>query len=412
LDSDLHLSFIAPLAPALLQVPVWRRESGIFVTREQEREGLILEGTLGRAFLASIIGVDPETMATHLGISPEAPIYLVTPDSQRFLRSTRQSFSPVPNIPILTEDQINALTAMIAGVIADRRVEIVKELSDGESLLTRAGRVVDSFAFGSSHNWHTFQPVLLAAKELLRPISRLLVTNSELDWWWSDAYLHAQRQISQRDDEPLSTRELFEAMAMNLGRENFSKLSDEEFTSWWVKPHNDRISDTTRGPIGSALAAKLLCHDDWMVDENEVRVWEVEAPKDAKMYEVHRSEDWVRLIERFPRSYPNPPMGEWLRWTDCSGPWLLPEWKAISKHFDSVHVSLAGYLSTSYRALPIGDQFTILSGWHPDSTSWVGRAPRIIGQEEPRIDWQFNSQNLSQLNYLPRNKSGVLYSQL
>jgi len=383
----------------------------VFVTPEREREDLILEGTLGRAFLASLIGVDPETMATHLGISPEASIYLFVPNSKKFLRSQRPGFSPVPNIPLLTEDQINALMAMIAGVIVDRRVEIAKELSDCESLLIRAGRVVDGFAFGSSHNWHTFRTALLAAKESLRPIARLLVTNSELDWWWSDADLHVQRWISQRAEGPLSVSELSEARAMNLGRENFAKLGKEEVTRWWVQPQNDRIADTTRGPIGSVLAVKLLCHDDWHVDENAIQVWDVEAPDDAKIYEIHCPEDWIRLVARFPRLYPNPPMGEWLRWTNCSGPWLLPEWKTISKHFDGVHVSLAGYLSTSYRALPIGDQFTILSGWHPDSTSWIGRSPRIIRQEELRTDWQSNSQNLSQLNYLPRNRTGVLHSQ-
>jgi hypothetical protein len=38
-----------------------------------EREDLLLSGNFGRAIMASFIDVDPETMATHLGISLEGP---------------------------------------------------------------------------------------------------------------------------------------------------------------------------------------------------------------------------------------------------------------------------------------------------------------------------------------------------
>ena len=375
-----------------------------------EREQLLLEGNLGRAVLASFIDIDPETMATHLGITSDAPIYLFSLTPHRFFRSKERSYSFVGNIPVLTSDQIRSLAKLVEKVVSERYDEIREQLSDSKLLIVRAGRVIDNFAFGSSENWHTFQPALLAAKELLRPVSQLLATNSDLDWWWGDAKVDDQLWVSQRDTWPLSHQKLSQARAENTGRDFFSKLTDEEHTRWWVQPGSDRIADTTRQLVGSALPVKLFCHDDWVVDKENVQIWAVEVPVGTKIYEVHCPSDWVNLVTRFPREYPNPPMGEWLRWTDRSGPWLLPDWKAIAKNYDGVHVSVGGYLSTSYQALPIGDHFTILSGWHPDSTSWLGDAPQIFGEEvvvmTPINHDPYQPLNFNRLNYLPRNGFG------
>jgi hypothetical protein len=214
-----------------------------------------------------------------------------------------------------------------------------------------------------------------------------------------------QLWVSQRDTRPLSHQKLSQAREENNGRDFFSKLTDEEHTRWWVQPGSDRIADTTRQLVGSALPVKLFCHDDWVVDKKNVQIWVAEVPVGTKIYEVHSPSDWVNLVTRFPREYPNPTMGEWLRWTDRSGPWLLPDWKAIAKNYDGVHVSVGGYLSTSYQALPIGDHFTILSGWHPDSTSWLGDAPQIFGDEVVVKD-PYQPLNFNRLNYLPRNGFG------
>jgi hypothetical protein len=191
-------------------------------------------------------------------------------------------------------------------------------------------------------------------------VSQLLATNSDLDWWWGDAKVDDQLWVSQRDTRPLSHQKLSQAREENNGRDFFSKLTDEEHTRWWGQPGSDRIADTTRQLVGSALPVKLFCHDDWVVDKKNVQIWAAEVPVGTKIYEVH--------------------------------------------------VSVGGYLSTSYQALPIGDDFTILSGWHPDSTSWLGDAPQIFGDEvvvmTPINQDPYQPLNFNRLNHLPRNGFG------
>jgi hypothetical protein len=36
-----------------------------------------------------------------------------------------------------------------------------------------------------------------------------------------------------------------------------------------------------------------------------------------------------------------------------------------------VHLSVAGYLATAGRRLPVGDAGTVLAGWDPDQTYWL-----------------------------------------
>jgi hypothetical protein len=85
-----------------------------------EREQLLLDGNLGRALLASFIDIDPETMATHLGITSDAPIYLFSLTPHRFFRSKERSYSSVGNIPVLTSDQIRSLTKLVEKVVSER----------------------------------------------------------------------------------------------------------------------------------------------------------------------------------------------------------------------------------------------------------------------------------------------------
>ena len=376
-----------------------------------EREDLLLSGNFGRAIMASFIDVDPATMATHVGISLEGPDNQPLRRRNRFLPHRRRRLRSRHHSnrdQIINDDQIHQLIDLIDGVISRNYSDIAEHLVSPEILLHEIQQELGPFAWAGTENWHMFRPVLLAAKESLRPIAQLLANNPELDWWWGDVDQNAQHWISQRIEGGLSNQELSDVFTMNRSREVFSHLSDDDIQSWWVTPGGDRISNTSHGPVGSALAVKLVCHDDWAVDRANAQVWKVAIPTDAKIYEVHSPKDWTHLVERFPRLRTNPDTTNWLRWTGSSGPWLVPDWKAVVEHFDGVHVSIGAHLSTAYTAWPIGDHFTILSGWHPDSTFWIGRSPQVVGE---RLDTgeEYRPPTWKRLNYLPRNQIGALF---
>jgi hypothetical protein len=386
------------------------------VTTRPQREDLLLSGNFGRAILASFIDVNPATMATHLGMSLEGPDHVILRRRKRFFPlgirrfrfpGYRRQHHPKPD-PIINDDHIPQLQQLIDGAISDTYSELAKHLVSPEILLNEIQQELNSFAWAGTENWHMFRPALLAAKEFLRPIAQLLARNPELDWWWGDVDLDAQRWISQRNEEGPSHRELSDLFTINRNEKTDPHLRDREFYTWWVTPGGNRISDTTLGPVGSALAVKLVCHDDWIMDRTNVQVWKVAIPTNAKIYEVHSPQDWVHLVERFPRLRTYPDLPNWLRWTGCSGPWLVPDWTAVAEHFDGVHVSIGGYLSTSYTAWPVGDHFTILSGWHPDSTFWIGRSPQVVGG---RLDTgeEYRPPIWERSSYLPRNQFGSLF---
>jgi hypothetical protein len=49
----------------------------------------------------------------------------------------------------------------------------------------------------------------------------------------------------------------------------------------------------------------------------------------------------------------------------------MPRWPAVARDWDGVHLSVAGYLATAGRALPVGAARTLLGGWNPDETYWL-----------------------------------------
>jgi len=64
------------------------------------------------------------------------------------------------------------------------------------------------------------------------------------------------------------------------------------------------------------------------------------------------------------------------RWT---GTWLIPDFTAVAEDYDAVHLSIAGYLATAGRVLPVGDSCTVLAGWDPDQTYWLTDTLTVAG---------------------------------
>lgn len=51
--------------------------------------------------------------------------------------------------------------------------------------------------------------------------------------------------------------------------------------------------------------------------------------------------------------------------------WALPDWAAVSRRYDGVHLSIAGYLATATKAIHLDEKTaSVLAGWGPDVTFW------------------------------------------
>lgn len=251
----------------------------------------------------------------------------------------------IPPEKSLNDEQIIVLTKMISDAIRDRWSALENEVSDPVVLLQRVGLVIENYPWGPL--WHEFSHTLVVVKNSLQPVAEFIVRSSEINWWWS-------------------------AMA---------QTSQIELSHWWIAPINDHIPRTTRGPIGSWLSVSLLCPGDpEQMHLDNLNVWQVQTSTNANIYEVRGTNDWVALVERFPRDLAVAFNRDWSRWTGQAGPWLLPDWKAISENYDGVHISIAGFIAAAYQALPVRDGFTILTGWRLDETLWLGKTPTAIQQ--------------------------------
>lgn len=364
-----------------------------------------LDSPLGRAILLELLGISPWNMADAIGFELKQaggrPVPLVFSKRPNFsvkfrfknrldlhyafnllVQRSKKWFVPrkfskridaesIPAEQSLSNEQRIVLHELISDAIRDRWSALEIEVNDPVALLRGVGQVTEHYPWGFP--WHELPNTLEAIKNSLQPVAEIIAGSSEIDWWWSAMAESNQRWLSVNDAKLPTSKELVSAISRN------SETIEMNF--WWISPIDLQIPRTTRGPISSWLSVSLLCPGGpEQIHPESLKVWEVQVPVNASIYEVQDAKDWIALVERFPRHLAVSSNSDWSRWTRQTGPWILPDWKAISEKYDGVHISIAGYITAAYQALPVRDSFTILTGWRLDETLWLGEAPTAIRQ--------------------------------
>jgi len=130
----------------------------------------------------------------------------------------------------------------------------------------------------------------------------------------------------------------------------------------------------------------------WELDHaGPVSRWRLPARPDARVVEIHRPEDWVRLVTTHPATGRTHP--EW----ELPGPnqrgdeldallaidgqhgartsirrHLVPDWGEVAAHVDGVHLSWAGFLTAEGYVSDLGDgDVALLRYWFSERTHWV-----------------------------------------
>ncbi len=82
---------------------------------------------------------------------------------------------------------------------------------------------------------------------------------------------------------------------------------------------------------------------------------------------------WTLLVQQYPLEVTDGRRHDWYRTTGRVERWFIPDWEAVAADWDAVHLTVAGYLTSATRALPIADdgKWTVLAGWNPDQTWWL-----------------------------------------
>lgn len=265
----------------------------------------------------------------------------------------------------------------IAGLMSALRL---RPPTDREALLMLAESI------GSAMYWQPpWGEDRLAADEPIRgamtPVAAVIAGCPASNWWGSPADLSSQ-WISQEilPDDPPGDPGTTDARAL-LGDGRRQAVEEErQFRdeyggqdvsgTWWSIPPF-RLTSSTRympgaGPVGVWLEEDSFCTDRTLATPLEI-------PPDPRILEITGAEDWTSLCARFPFDVTASRRYVWRETTGRTGGWLIPDWQAVAASgIDAVHLTVAGYLATAGRALPVtGTHSTVLAGWSPDATFWL-----------------------------------------
>ncbi|GAA2959092.1 MULTISPECIES: hypothetical protein [Glutamicibacter] len=151
---------------------------------------------------------------------------------------------------------------------------------------------------------------------------------------------------------------------------------------WWSMPSSQLVSSTgvftNQQPIG------LSCVEDAFNWEQAV-TRRVSVPPSVKILEISTANDWVQLCRKYGIEVTAHKRHEWYRSTGRDGAWVMPDWLAVSKDYDGVHLSIAGYLALAGECLGVEkDLATVIAGWDPGKTYWLTDDLRFY--EDP-VSW-------------------------
>jgi hypothetical protein len=230
-----------------------------------------------------------------------------------------------------------------------------------------------------------------AIREALRPIAAAIAASPAAHWWDDDAALSLQRYTSMRgEDQPADRREPLDAQG-KLDRWRQKTVDDDlrahrELPAdpaapyggpWWSSPNGAGLPRTTRA-LKHVGSVRLLWEEDGLGQEDAF-IWQVRPRAEARVYEVHDADAWVDLVRRYPLDVTYGRRHVWYQTTGRAGTWLIPDWRAVSRDWDGVHVSVLGYLTTATRALQVEqDAATMLAGWDPDETFWLTDTLQLV----------------------------------
>lgn len=360
------------------------------VAVNEPRAEALLAGPRGRALSAAAAGLDTLSLLNALS----------RPVAGSVLRSIGEANATRPGWPPPGWDELCAaadagtppsVAEVVARHVATVDLDALSSTRDPMEFVGVLAEAVDDRAF--SDDELVAAALLGEARDALAPVADALVQAPAAAWWWDPVDLGAQRWIgwAGRAGPPTLTGAA-QALRDDADSEATDKVRSADLVPfppgpegprfsgrWWSAPLSAGLIGTTRALPGLPAAQLAVC-EDCSGDDRPVEVWQVDIDPSARVYEVDGPDAWCALTEAFPRDVTVSRRHDWWRWTGWEGTWLIPDWSALSTSYDGVHVSVAGYLSASYRALPVADGArTCLAGWDPDETIWLTDV--LVGSE-------------------------------
>ena len=103
------------------------------------------------------------------------------------------------------------------------------------------------------------------------------------------------------------------------------------------------------------------------------------------MLEIATAEDWIRLCREHGLEVSAQKRHDWYLATGRDGAWKIPDWLAVARDYDGVHLGIGAYLALAGQCLEIDEKYaSVIAGWDPDQTFWFTGELRCYG---PAQEW-------------------------
>ena len=230
----------------------------------------------------------------------------------------------------------------------------------------------------------------------LRPIAQFLSSHQATGWWSNALATGDQNRVHWLDESP-SVQPQFLDAAGKLQRWKQAAVEDERRSAsrprdpaapvsgaWWSIPALVQlVTSTSTVPMTGYPAGLALVEDGFGWEH--ARVNAIDVIRVPRVYEITGPSAWTALVARYPLTVTLSKRHDWWRATGLDVEWVMPDWLAVAEDFDTVNLTVFGYLTTAGQALLAGSAHTVLAGWNPDQTYWLADVVRQVGWQ---VQWR------------------------
>ena len=303
-----------------------------------------------------------------------------------------------PTLELPQDPTDAAATRLLLEQLAGLDVTPIASLTDPVVLIDPLGASVDSARYWQEpyeRDELLADPRVVSA---LEPVAQALAAAPATHWWWSPLdpggqsivrWLERRRKTADRPQLDGASARLQQWRRDTLAAEDqaardWPAAYDARCSgSWWSTPVHADITTTSRR-LDRLVSVQLELVEDGM-GWGRARVAPVAALPDRRVFEIVAPSDWTDLVEAYPLDVDRSRRHDWWRATGGTGPWQIPDWAAVGRDYDAVHLTVLGYLANAGRALRTRRGQTLLAGFDPDLTYWLTDSLR---QTSPPATWR------------------------
>lgn len=269
--------------------------------------------------------------------------------------------------------------------------------ADQSAVLAALQMSVDSARYWQPPDAHDRALAAAPVRAALEPVAAALAAATGCAWWTSPLDWERQRYTqflgNRSFDEPqlsgaarrvAAWRADTAGLEARLRREPPDPLGSWS-GSWWSDPARSGLPLTSRPAPGLGALRLALVEDS--LGWEQARCWPLRPVGGARVFEVDGPAAWSALVTRYPLDVSQSRRHDWWQATGRDGDWLIPDFQAVARDYDAVHVTVLGYLMTAGVAVPAGlgsGSATLLAGWDPDTAWWL---TDMLERDGPPEEW-------------------------